>query len=173
MHKHSLPVAVAVLLSLGVAACGSETPPTVSGPGGPGGSAAASATATPAGVGTTTQVDGFMDVINARIPAPPGGASQAELELTLADVSTAPSVLQAVRSPVARRVALTEKGRAVTHIPIPVSDGGGINFGPPSPDGILLTGLRQHPRLGADVAVSFVFGGNVTATLQVPVVAAP
>jgi copper(I)-binding protein len=162
--------AIAVLIPVGaVAACGSEAPDTP-GPQVPMPSIVASADNS----GTSTQVGSFVDVITARIPAPPAGAGQAQLEMTLAVTVPGTSVvLTAVSSPAARHAVLLTRGHAAARISVPVQAGEIIQVGPPAPDEILLTGLREQLRLGQSVSVTMTFGRSGRATLTVPVTAAP
>jgi copper(I)-binding protein len=148
-----------------VAACGSEAPgPQVPSP----------VTATDQNSGTTTQVGSFVDVITARIPAPPTGASQAQLEMTLAVTTPGTSVaLTAVSSPAAQRAVLLTRGHATARISVPVQAGENVQIGPPAPDEVLLTGLHKQLHLGQSVTVTMTFGRSGRATLTVPVTAAP
>jgi copper(I)-binding protein len=112
-----------------------------------------------------------MDVINARIPAPPAGSVTAQIEVTLADVSTArPDALRAATSPSARAVVFTSHGRLIPRITIPIAGGPIITTGPPYPYRILLTGLRRRLRTGQTVTISLSFARAGQATLRVPVV---
>jgi copper(I)-binding protein len=112
-----------------------------------------------------------MDVINARIPAPATGAATAQVEVTLADTSTAGAdTLLAAASPAAGAVIFTSSGHAVPRITIPVAGGSSLSTGPPHPDRILLTGLRHQLRAGQAVAISLVFALAGRAALQVPVI---
>lgn len=151
---------------IALAACGSQ-PSASPAPGGPGTAEAQSA----APGGTTMRIADSMDVINARIPAPAAGAATAQVEVTLADTSTAgPDTLLAATSPAARAVVFTSNGHAVPQITIPVAAGSSLSTGPPNPDRILLTGLRRQLRTGQTVTISLVFALAGHATLQVPVI---
>lgn len=160
----ALTTAAAAAAALALAACGS-------------GQAAASpvsgspqTAATQAGTqGISVQIRGDMDVIDARIPAPPADSATAQVEMTLADTSTrGPDTLRAASCPAARAVIFTISGLAVPRIV--VAAGGGLSTGPPSPDRILLTGLRRALRAGQTVTISLVFARAGQATLQVPVI---
>jgi copper(I)-binding protein len=151
---------------IALAACGSQpsASPASDGPG-----TAAAQSDAPAG--TTTRIADSMDVINARIPASAAGSATAQVEVTLADTSTAgPDTLLAATSPVARAVVFTSNGHAVPRITIPVAAGSSLSTGPPHPDRILLTGLRHQLRTGQTVSISLVFAVAGHATFQVPVV---
>jgi copper(I)-binding protein len=160
---------VAAGISVGaVAACGSEEPNT------PGPQVPSIVASAGQNSGTTTQIGSFVDVITARIPAPPAGAGQAQLEMTLAVTNPGTSVaLTAVSSPAARRAVLLTRGHATARISVPVQAGENIQIGPPAPDEIMLAGLRERLRLGQSVAVTMTFGRSGRATLTVPVTAAP
>jgi copper(I)-binding protein len=149
-----------------LAACGSQ-PPASPAAGGTG--TAAAQPAAPAG--TTVRIADSMDVINARIPAPAAVSATAQVEITLADISTAaPDTLLAATSPAARAVVFTSNGHAVPRITIPVAAGSSLSTGPPHPDRILLTGLRHQLRTGQTVTISLVFALAGHATLQIPVI---
>jgi periplasmic copper chaperone A len=156
----------AATLALAVAACGSEQPST------PSAQAPASVATVPAApLGTTVEVGGIVDVVTARIPAPPAGAATAEVEMTLADISAAASdTLRAASSPAARTVVFTSDGRVIPRIVIPVASGSSLTTGPPYPDRILLTGLRQRLRTGQTVTITLTFARAGQATLRVPVI---
>lgn len=112
-----------------------------------------------------------MDVISARIPAPAARAVTAQAEMTLADTSAAgPDALRAASSPAARAVVFTSNGHPIAQIPIPVAAGSSLSTGPPSPDRILLTGLRHPLRAGQMVTISLTFARAGQVTLQVPVI---
>jgi copper(I)-binding protein len=110
-----------------------------------------------------------VDVISARIPAPPDGSSTAQAEMTLAS-TTGPDVLRAASSPAARAIVFTSHGRAVPQITIPLAVGSSLSTGPPYPDRILLTGLRGQLRAGQMVTISLTFARAGQATLHVPVI---
>jgi copper(I)-binding protein len=149
-----------------LAACGSQ-PPASPVAGGPVTGAAQSV----APAGTTVRIADSIDVIDARIPAPAVGSATAQVEVTLADTSTAgPDALLAATSPAARAVMFTSNGHAVPQVTIPVAAGSSLSTGPPHPDRILLTGLRDQLRTGQTVTISLVFALAGHATLQVPVV---
>jgi copper(I)-binding protein len=161
--------AVTVLIPAGaVAACGSEEPDT------PGPQVPSMVASADQNSGTTTQIGSFVDVITARIPAPPAGAGQAQLEMTLAVTTPGTSVaLTAVSSPAAQHAVLLTRGHATARIGVPVQAGENVQIGPPAPDEILLTGLHERLRLGQSVTVTMTFGRSGRATLAVPVTAAP
>jgi copper(I)-binding protein len=122
-------------------------------------------------MGTTVEVGGTVDVVTARIPAPPAGSATAEVEMTLADTSVAgPDVLRAASSPAARAIVFTSNGRVIPQITIPVAVGSSLTTGPPYPDRILLTGLRHPLRTGQTVVLSLTFARAGRATFQVPVI---
>jgi copper(I)-binding protein len=151
-----------------VAACGSEAPDA------PGPQVPSIVASADQNSGTTTQIGSFVDVITARIPAPPAGAGQAQLEMTLAVTTPGTSVaLTAVSSPAAQHAVLLDRGHATARIGVPVQAGENVQIGPPAPDEILLTGLRERLRLGQSVTVTMTFGRSGRATLAVPVTAAP
>jgi copper(I)-binding protein len=159
---------IAVLIPVGaVAACGSEEPDTP-------GTQVPSIVASAQNGGTTAQIGSLVDVITARIPAPPAGAGQAQLEMTLAVTTPGTSVaLTAISSPAAQHAVLLTRGHATARISVPLQAGENIQIGPPAPDEILLTGLRERLRLGQSVSVTMTFGRSGRATLTVPVTAAP
>jgi len=109
-----------------------------------------------------------MDIVDARIPAPTGGASTAQAEMTLGG-TTGPDTLRAASSPAARAVVFTSDGNAVRQIAIPLADGSSLSTGPPNFDRILLTGLRRRLRVGQMVTITLVFARAGRATLQIPV----
>jgi copper(I)-binding protein len=151
---------------IALAACGSQSP----GSGAPDehGTVAAQSAAPDA---ISMEVGDSMDVINARIPAPPEGSDMAQAEMTLADTSTVgPDTLRAASSPAARAVVFTSNGHTVPQITIPVADGSGLTTGPPNPDRILLTGLRRPLRAGQTVTISLAFARAGHATLRIPVI---
>jgi copper(I)-binding protein len=160
-----------VLIPVGaVAACGSESPDTP-GPQAPGPSIVASGDQNS---GTTTQVGSFVDVITAHIPAPPAGADQAQIEMTLAVTTPGTAVaLTAISSPVADHAVLLSHGHATARIDVPLQAGENVQIGPPAPDEILLTGVHGQLRLGQSVTVTMTFGQSGRATLTIPVTAAP
>jgi copper(I)-binding protein len=151
---------------IGIAAC-SPQPSGVSGTGEPG-----TAVAQPAAAeGITTEIADSIDVINARIPAPPEGSDTAQVEMTMADTNIAgPDTLREPSSPAARAVVFTSSGHAVPEVTIPVADGSSLTTGPPDPDRILLTGLRRPLRAGQTVAITLVFARAGQGALRVPVV---
>jgi copper(I)-binding protein len=160
--------AIAVLIPVSaVAACGSEEPDTP-------GTQVPSMVAGAQNGGTTAQIGSLVDVITARIPAPSAGAGQAQLEMTLAVTTPGTSVaLTAISSPAAKHAVLLTHGHATARISVPLQAGENIQIGPPAPDEILLTGLRERLRLGQSVSVTMTFGRSGRATLTVPVTAAP
>ncbi|MGH3166989.1 MAG: copper chaperone PCu(A)C [Trebonia sp.] len=162
-------VAAAVLIPAGaVAGCGSEEPNT------PGPQAPATYAPDEQNGGVTDQVGGLVDVITARIPQPAAGATQAQLEMTLAVTTPGDAAaLTAISSPDIAGAELLSHGHAVTKISVPVSAGTNVQFGPPSADEIVLTGLRGQLKLGQKVAVTMTFGKAARATLSVPVTEAP
>jgi copper(I)-binding protein len=119
---------------------------------------------------TTTEIADAMDIVNARIPAPAAGSGTAQVEVTFADTNTVPDALRAASSPAARAVVFTSNGHTVPQISIPVANGVSVSTGPPYPDRILLTGLREQLRAGQTVAISLTFAKAGRATLQVPVI---
>ena len=156
----------AVIAAITLAGCGLVQPPASAGAQAP-----QTAATVPVATGTTVQVGGAMDVINARIPAPPAGSATAQVEMTLADTSTTgPDVLRAASSPAARAIVFIISGEAVPRIVVPVAAGSSIGTGPPYHDRILLTGLRRPLRAGQTVTISLVFARAGQATLQVPVI---
>lgn len=168
--RAALAAAAAAGAVLALAACGSEQPSVSPGfvavsPSGP---------ASPApSQGTTVRVGTSLDVVDARIPAPPGGSSTAQVELTLADISaTGADVLQSARSPAARAVVFTSNGHAVSKLTVPAAVGAGLTAGPPSPYRVLLTGLRHPLHVGQLVTVSLAFAQAGSTTIQVPVIPA-
>jgi copper(I)-binding protein len=151
-----------------VAACGSEEPDT------PGMQVPTPVAATDQNSGTTTEVGSFVDVITAHIPKPSAGASQAQLEMTLAATTPGTSVaLTAVSTPVAKRAVLLNQGHATARVDVPLQAGNNVQIGPPAPNEILLTGLRGQLRLGQSVKVTMTFGQSGQATLTIPVTPAP
>lgn len=126
-----------------------------------------------ASTGTTLQVGGAMDIVDAFIPAPRAGSATAQVEMTLANTDTAgPDVLRAASSPAARSIIFAISGLTVPHIVIPVADGSSVTTGPPYPDRIVLTGLRHPLRAGQTVTISLTFTQAGRATIQVPVIPA-
>lgn len=162
-------VAAAVLVPVvAVAGCGSEEPTT------PGLQAPATYAPDEQDGGVTAQVGGLVDVITARIPQPVAGATRAQLEMTLAVTTPGhPAALTAVSSQAAASTVLLDHGHAVVAISIPSAAGGNLRVGPPSPDEILLKGLRERLKMGQTVAVTMTFGKAASTTLKVPVTAAP
>jgi len=139
--------------------------------GSPGSEGSGSAAAPTVLSGTTTEIGDSVDVINARIPAPPRGSATAQVEVTLADTSAAgPDTLRAASSPAARTVVFTSNGHAVPQIVIPVAAGSSLSTGPPNPDRILLTGLRLQLHAGQTVTITLAFARAGRSTLQVPVI---
>jgi copper(I)-binding protein len=160
--------ATAIALTTGAAACSVQYPAAATAPGQGGMSAPALA-----GQGATTRVGAFVEVIDARIPAPPSGSVRAQVEMTLANTSTTGgAALLAARSPAARHIIFTSRGRTIPRITIPVSAGAGLTTGPPYQDRILLTGLRHTLRPGQLVSISFMFARAGRVALHVPVVPA-
>jgi copper(I)-binding protein len=122
-------------------------------------------------LGTTVEIGGTMDVVTARIPAPPAGSATAQVEMTLASTSLAgQDALRAASSPAARTIVFTSHSRVIPAITIPVTGGAGVTMGPPYPDRILLTGLRHRLRAGQTVTISLTFARAGQATLRVPVI---
>ena len=162
-------VAAVVLIPVGVlAGCGSEEPDT------PGAQAPATVAPDEQDGGVTAQVGGLVDVITARIPAPGASATQAQLEMTLAVTTPGTAAaLTAVSTPAARTAVLLSDGHPAARISVPVAAGTNVRIGPPSPDEILLTGLRAPLRIGQSVKVTMTFGTSAGTTLNVPVTAAP
>lgn len=162
-------VAAAVLIPAGaLAGCGSEEPDT------PGAQAPASYAPDEQNGGVTDQVGDLVDVITARIPQPAAGATEAELEMTLTVTTPGTSAeLTAVSSPAAASVVLLSHGHATTAISVPVAAGANVQIGPPSPDEIILKGLRRQLKMGQTVAVTMTFGKAASTTLSVPVTEAP
>jgi copper(I)-binding protein len=151
-----------------LAGCGSEEPDT------PGPAAPATYAPDEQNGGVTDQVGGLVDVVDARIPQPAAGATQGQLEMTLA--VTTPGVaasLTAISSPAAASATLLSHGHTATTISVPVSAGTNVQFGPPSPDEILLKGLNKQLKLGQTVPVTMTFGKAAKTTLEVPVTEAP
>jgi copper(I)-binding protein len=124
--------------------------------------------------GTTIEIGSFVDVITAHIPAPPAGASQAQLEMTLAVTTPGtPVALTAVSTPAAKRAVLLSQGHATARVDVPLQAGNNVQIGPPAPNEILLTGLHQKLRLGQSVKVTMIFGQSGQAVVTVPVTPAP
>lgn len=162
----ALTAAGAALAVVVLAGCGSEEPVPGPAPGSP-----QTAASEPESSGVSVDIKNDMDVISARIPAPPTGATTAQLEMTLADIDPAgPDALRAATSPAAQSVAFTSSGHPVASIAIPVAAGAAISTGPPNPDRILLTGLRRPLRAGQSVTITLTFARAGQATLQVPIV---
>lgn len=158
--------AAAVIAVIALAACGSEQPAVSPGTGAP-----ATVAAGPDVSGTSVLIRQDMDVIGARIPAPPAGSGTAQVEVSLADASTAgPDALLAASSPAARAIVFTTNGHDVPKITVPAAPAPDINTGPPNPDRVLLTGLRGPLRAGQTVTITLVFARAGQATLQVPVI---
>jgi copper(I)-binding protein len=165
-------VVAVVLIPLGaLAGCGSEEPDN------PGPQAPASYAPDEQNSGVTDQVDGLVDVVTARIPQPAAGATEAELEMTLAVTTPGtPAALTAISTPAAASAVLLDHGHVTTKVSVPVAGGDSVAFGPPAPDEILLKGLRKQLKMGQTVAVTMTFGktaGTITTTLNVPVTEAP
>ena len=162
----ALTVAGAATALLVIAGCGAR--PSATSP--------AQALPTPvtgpaAPLGATVEVAGSVDVVAARIPAPPAGSATALVEMTLASISPAdPDALRAATSPAARAVVFTSRGRVIPQIAIPVAGTAILSTGPPYPDRILLTGLRLPLRTGQTVTISLTFAHAGRARLRVPVV---
>ena len=147
-----------------LAACGSEQPPS-----GPPPAAPPAVASGPGSAGLSTEIHHGIDVVDARVPAPPPGSTTAQVEVTLADINgTGPDTLLAATSPAARTVAFTGNGHAVAGITIPAA--AGSSTGPPNPDRILLSGLHHPLRAGQSITISLVFARAGHATLRVPVV---
>jgi copper(I)-binding protein len=182
-------VAAALLIPVGaVAGCGSEDPTT------PSAQAPGQVAPDEQNGGTTAELGSVVDVVDARIPAPAKGVTQAQFEMTLAVVKPGTSVaLTSVSTPAARSVELLSHGHAATRISVPVAAGTNVQFGPPAPTEILLIGLTSPLKLGQSVKVTLTFdmtgggeskgaqgsgangsGGQAgSGTLTVPVTAAP
>ncbi|HSZ41635.1 MAG TPA: copper chaperone PCu(A)C [Trebonia sp.] len=162
-------VVAVVLIPLGaLAGCGSEEPDNP-GPGVP----ASYAPAEQDG-GVTDQVGGLVDVITARIPQPGAGATEAQLEMTLAVTTPGtPAALTAISTPAATSAVLLTNGHSATRISVPLSAGTNVQIGPPSADEILLKGLREKLKLGQTIPVTMTFGKAASTTLKVPVTEAP
>ena len=151
---------------IALAACGSQSPDS-----GPPHNPVTAAAQPAAPDAISTEIGDSLDVINARIPAPPAGSDMAQAEMTLADISAAGSdTLRAASSPAARAVVFTSNGHAVPQITVPVAAGSSLSTGPPYPDRILLTGLRRQLRGGQTVTISLAFARAGHATLRVPVI---
>jgi len=173
LRHHPAPRSLRALIATGaaatalvLAACGAQQ-----GAAGSAQAAPQTAATQPGEQGTSVQVDGDMDVVNARIPAPSAGSATAQVEMTLADTSTmGPDTLRAASSPAARAVVFFIGGLAVPRIVVPVAAGAGLSTGPPNPDRIVLTGLRHPLRAGQLVTISLVFARAGRARLQVPVI---
>jgi copper(I)-binding protein len=160
--------AAVIGVAVTAAGCGSEEPAT------PGPEAPASYAPQEQDSGVTAQVGGLVDVITAHIPQPAAGAADAQLEMTLAVTTPGvPAALTAVSSPAAASAVLLVRGHAAASIAIPASSGGNLRIGPPSPDEVLLRGVRGRLTMGKTVAVTLTFGKSASATLRVPVTAAP
>ncbi len=156
----------AATAALTIAACGSQQPAAS-----PSQATPSIATVPAAPLGTTVEVGGTMDVVTARIPAPPAGSATAQVEMTLADTSPAgPDTLRTASSPAARAIVFTSNGRVIPQITIPVAVGSSLTTGPPYPDRIVLTGLRHPLRTGQAVTISLTFAHAGRATFQVPVI---
>jgi len=159
-----LGMAGAAVMILTLTACGSAQPAARSAAGEP-------QTAATGSQGVSAQIRGDMEVINARIPVPPVGSATAQVEMTLADTSTAgPDTLRGASSPAARAVVFVITGWTVPQILVPVVAGSSLSTGPPNPDRIVLTGLRRPLRTGQTVTISLTFARAGQATLQIPVI---
>lgn len=162
----TLAAAGAAIMVVLLASCGSEQPPS-----GPPPVAPPTVASGPGSAGLSTEINHDIDVVDARVPAPPPGSTTAQVEMTLADINSAgPDTLLAATSPAARAVAFTGTGHAVAGITIPAAAGSSISTGPPNPDRILLSGLHHPLRAGQSITISLVFARAGHATLRVPVV---
>jgi periplasmic copper chaperone A len=161
-RKSALAAAVAVLAAA-TAGCGQESPAVVAGPGQGGAGSTA-------GQGTNLRVGSFVEVLGARIPAPSARSAQAQVEMTLANTSTAAAVLVEASSPAARGAEFTSHGHVIAQITIPTSAGFALPIGPPNPDCLVLTGLRRQLRPGQFVTLDLTFARAGHATLRVPVI---
>jgi copper(I)-binding protein len=161
--------AAIVLIPIGaLAGCGSEDPSS------PGAQAPGVVAPDEQNSGTTAEFGSVVDIVSARIPAPAAGATQAELEMTLAVTSeTTSETLTSVTTPAARGVELLSGGHAITRMSLVVPVGNSVQFGPPGTMDLLLTGLKGPLKLGQSVKVTMTFGKAATGTMSVPVTAAP
>jgi copper(I)-binding protein len=163
LTRGALAAAVAVLAA-GIAGCGQESPAVVAGPGQPG-------VGSPGGQGASVRVGPFVEVLGARIPAPPARSAQAQIEMTLADTNpAAAAVLLKASSPAARGTEFTSHGRVIAQITIPISAGFALPVGPPNPDRLRLTGLRRPLRPGELVTLDLTFARAGHVILRVPVI---
>jgi hypothetical protein len=146
-------VADVTVVAAALAGCGQESPAVVVGPD-------RGASGSPGSQGTTVRVGSFVEVIGARIPAPPARSAQAQVEMTLAQH-------QSIR----RRggAEFTSRGRVIAQITIPTSAGSALLIGPPNPARLVLTGLRRQLRPGQLVTLDLTFARAGHATLRVPV----
>jgi copper(I)-binding protein len=163
LTRGALAAAVTVLAAA-IAGCGQESPAVAAGPdqGGAG---------SPGGQGATARVGSFVEVIGARIPAPPARSAQAQVEMTLANTNpAAAAVLLQASSPAARRAEFTSRGHVIARITIPTSAGSALPIGPPNPDRLVLTGLRRQLRPGQLVTLDLTFARAGHATLRIPVI---
>ncbi|HEY1823925.1 MAG TPA: copper chaperone PCu(A)C [Trebonia sp.] len=162
----ALTAAGAAAAVIALAACGSEEPAASPEAGAP-----QTVAAGPDVSGTSVLIRQDMDVIGARIPAPSAGSDTAQVEVSLADASTAGAdTLVAASSPAARAIVFTTNGHTVPKITVPAAPAPDINTGPPNQDRVLLTGLRGTLRAGQTVTLTLVFAHAGQATLQVPVI---
>jgi copper(I)-binding protein len=153
------------VLAASLAACGSESPAIVAGPAQSGAVSGLSA------AGASARVGPFVEVIGARILAQAAGSGQAQVAMTLVNTNAgADAVLAGASSPAARAAVFTRQGRVIRQIVIPVAAGSALPVGPPNPDRVLLTGLRERLLAGRSVKLKLVFTGAGHITLTVPVI---
>ena len=156
--------AAVTLLAAAIAGCGQESPAVVAGP-------AQGGAGSPGGQGASVRVGPFVEVLGARIPAPPARPAQAQVEMTLANTNpAAAAVLLEASSPAARGAEFTSRGHVIAQITIPTSAGFALPIGPPNPDRLVLTGLRRPLRPGQLVTLDLIFARAGRATLRVPVI---
>jgi copper(I)-binding protein len=155
---------LAAAVTLLAAGCGQESPAVVAGP-------AQGGAGSPGGQGASVRVGPFVEVLGARIPAPPARSAQAQVEMTLANTNPASAaVLLEASSPAARGAEFTSRGHVIAQITIPTSAGFALPIGPPNPDRLVLTGLRRPLRPGQLVTLDLTFARVGRATLRVPVI---
>jgi copper(I)-binding protein len=144
-----------------IAGCGQESPAVAVGPD-------QSGAGSLGGQGATVRVGSFVEVIGARVPAPPARSTQAQVEMTLANTNPAAAVLLEASSTAARGAEFTSRGHVIAQIAIPVSAGFALPIGPANPDRLALTGLRRQLRPGQFVTLDLTFAPAGHATLRVP-----
>lgn len=156
--------ACVLALAASVTACGTENPAVAAGPDqGTTGSADAQS--------ANIRVGPFVEVIGARIPAPPAHSAQAQVEMALVNSNpAAAAVLVRASSPAARGTEFTRQGRVIASITIPTSAGSVLPVGPPNPYRLLLTGLHSELRPGQMVTLNLTFARAGQATIRVPVI---